>query len=54
VGGEIQLTDAIHELGRSGRLRGFVADTDLLDVGTPEGLIEATGILGRHLFGVGG
>jgi UTP--glucose-1-phosphate uridylyltransferase len=54
VGGEIQLTDAIHELGRSGRLRGFVADTDLLDVGTPEGLIEATGVLGRHQFGVDG
>ncbi|MFZ0014857.1 MAG: sugar phosphate nucleotidyltransferase, partial [Acidimicrobiia bacterium] len=36
VGGEIQLTDAINELGNHGRLRGFVADSDLLDTGTPE------------------
>lgn len=51
VGGEIQLTDAIHELGRRGRLRGFVADSDLLDVGTPEGLVRATCELGLHRFG---
>lgn len=51
VGGEIQLTDAINELGVRGRLRGFVADTDLLDVGTPRGLLEASRELGRHLFG---
>lgn len=49
VGGEIQLTDAIHHLGTNGRLRGFVADTDLLDVGTPEGLVEATAILGAAI-----
>jgi UTP--glucose-1-phosphate uridylyltransferase len=50
LGGEIQLTDAINELGVRGRLRGFVADTDLLDVGTPRGLLEASRELGRHLF----
>ncbi|HET9260110.1 MAG TPA: sugar phosphate nucleotidyltransferase [Acidimicrobiia bacterium] len=51
VGGEIQLTDAINELGQRGRLRGFVAETDLLDTGTPEGLLQATRILGTHQFG---
>jgi len=50
VGGEIQLTDAIDELGRRGRLRGYVADTDLLDVGTPAGLVDATAVLGGHLL----
>jgi UTP--glucose-1-phosphate uridylyltransferase len=51
VGGEIQLTDAIAELGRQGRLRGYVAETDLLDTGTPEGLLQATRVLGTHQFG---
>ena len=51
VGGEIQLTDAINELGNRGRLRGFVADRDLLDTGTPEGLLQATHVLGSHQFG---
>jgi UTP--glucose-1-phosphate uridylyltransferase len=51
VGGEIQLTDAIHELGVHGRLRGFVAEHGLLDVGTPQGLLEATAVLGGHQFG---
>ena len=51
VGGEIQLTDAIDELGRQGRLRGYVAETDLLDTGTPEGLLQATRVLGTHQFG---
>lgn len=51
VGGEIQLTDAIHELGVRGRLRGFVAEHDLLDVGTPQGLLHASGVLGAHEFG---
>lgn len=51
VGEEIQLTDAIDELGRRGRLRGYIADTDLLDTGTPEGLYEATKVLGAHQFG---
>lgn len=51
VGGEIQLTDAINELGLNGRLRGYVAETDLLDTGTPEGLLQATKVLGTHQFG---
>lgn len=50
-GGEIQVTDAIHELGRRGRLRGHVASGDLLDVGTPLGLLEASVVLGEHRFG---
>lgn len=50
-GGEIQLTDAINELGQRGRLRGFVAGQDLLDVGTPLGLLEASVELGSHQFG---
>ncbi len=50
-GGEIQLTDAIDELGRRGRLRGFVTDDDLLDVGTPIGLLEASVELGENQFG---
>lgn len=53
VGGEIQLTDAIHELGQQGRLRGFVAETSLLDVGTPEGLLHASMVLGKDRFGAG-
>lgn len=51
VGGEIQLTDAIDALGRKGRLRGWVAPTDLLDTGTPEGLLHASIVLGRHRYG---
>lgn len=50
-GGEIQLTDAINELGSRGRLRGFVAESDLLDTGTPEGLLKASKVLGSHQFG---
>jgi UTP--glucose-1-phosphate uridylyltransferase len=50
-GGEIQLTDAINELGSRGRLRGYVAEEDLLDVGTPIGLLEASVELGEHEFG---
>lgn len=53
VGGEIQLTDAINELGQRGRLRGYVADTDLLDTGTPQGLLQATKVLGAHQYGAG-
>ncbi len=48
-GGEIQLTDAIHQLGVSGRLRGYVSPRDLLDVGNPRGLVEATAVLGETL-----
>jgi UTP--glucose-1-phosphate uridylyltransferase len=51
LGGEIQLTDAINELGRRSRLRGFVAGEDLLDVGTPIGLLEASVELGASQFG---
>lgn len=51
AGGEIQLTDAIHQLGERGSLRGFVAESDLLDVGTPLGLLEASVELGKHQFG---
>lgn len=47
VGGEIQLTDAIDALGRAGSCIGAIADADLLDVGTPAGLLEATTLLGR-------
>jgi UTP--glucose-1-phosphate uridylyltransferase len=50
-GGEIQLTDAIQELGKRQRLRGFVAEAELLDTGTPEGLLQATKVLGTHQFG---
>jgi UTP--glucose-1-phosphate uridylyltransferase len=50
-GGEIQLTDAIDGLGRAGRLRGYVAGLDLLDVGTPLGLLEASVVLGKDQFG---
>jgi UTP--glucose-1-phosphate uridylyltransferase len=50
-GGEIQLTDAINELGANRRLRGYVAVEDLLDVGTPIGLLEASVELGEHEFG---
>lgn len=50
-GGEIQLTDAIHRLGQAGRLRGYVADADLLDIGNPRGLLRASVRLGLHQFG---
>ncbi len=46
VGGEIQLTDAIAELGETGRCLGFVAGQDLLDIGNPLGLLEASTVLG--------
>ncbi len=51
VGGEIQLTDAINELGQRGRLRGWIGGRDLLDVGTPQGLLHASYKLGSHQFG---
>ncbi len=41
LGGEIQLTDAVGTLGEAGRCLGWVADADLLDVGTPAGYAEA-------------
>ncbi len=51
AGGEIQLTDAIDILGSRGRLRGFIARDDLLDVGTPMGLLQASVELGVDQFG---
>ena len=53
VGGEIQLTDAINILGEQRRLRGFVANTDMLDTGSPASLLHATYHLGTHQFGMG-
>lgn len=50
-GGEIQLTDAIHRLGLAGLLRAVVASADLLDIGTPLGLLEASAYLGYDRFG---
>ncbi len=50
-GGEIQLTDAINELGLRERLRGSIADADLLDVGNPLGLLEASVELGLSRYG---
>lgn len=44
--GEIQLTDAIHLLGKANRCWGNLADSDLLDVGTPSGYLEAITVLG--------
>ncbi|MFZ0492166.1 MAG: sugar phosphate nucleotidyltransferase [Acidimicrobiia bacterium] len=46
VGGEVQLTDAIDRLGREGRCQGMVSPEDLLDVGNPAGLLEASTVLG--------
>ena len=46
LGGEIQLTDAISELGEARRCLGFLAADDLLDVGNPLGLLEASTVLG--------
>lgn len=50
-GGEIQLTDAIDELGTRGRLLGYVDEIDLLDIGTPLGLLHASMVLGLDRFG---
>lgn len=46
LGGEIQLTDAISAMGEAGRCLGYVAGQDLLDVGNPLGLLEASTVLG--------
>lgn len=45
-GGEIQLTDAIDTVASRGRCRGVVTDHDLLDIGIPLGLLEASVVLG--------
>ncbi len=47
-GGEVQLTDAIRMLAEGDRCLGFVIEEDLLDVGTPLGLLEATTVLGAE------
>ena len=44
-GGEIQLTDAINQLGVRGACRGVVTDTELLDVGNPMAYLRATAVL---------
>ncbi len=49
--GEIQLTDAIDTLGRDVGMRGYISDSDLLDVGTPPGLLQASVELGLQQFG---
>ncbi len=49
--GEIQLTDAIDTLGRESGMRGYISDSDLLDVGTPPGLLKASVELGMYQFG---
>lgn len=54
VGGEIQLTDAIDLLGRSGRCSGFIAGEDLLDIGNPLGLLEASTLIGLAHETLGG
>jgi UTP--glucose-1-phosphate uridylyltransferase len=46
LGGEVQLTDAISVLGEAGRCLGYVAGNDLLDIGNPLGLLEASTVLG--------
>jgi len=51
LGGEYQLTDAIHELGLRRRLRGLVAEGEMFDVGAPESMLRASVELGRHRYG---
>ncbi len=46
VGGEYQLTDAIDSLGRRARCLGAIAESDLLDVGNPQDLLQASTLLG--------
>jgi UTP--glucose-1-phosphate uridylyltransferase len=45
-GGELQLTDAIDTLARSEGALGLVIGDDLLDIGIPAGLLEATAVVG--------
>ena len=45
-GGEIQLTDAIDTLARATGAVGLVVGDDLLDIGIPAGLLEATAAVG--------
>lgn len=45
-GGEVQLTDAINELGARDLCLGFVANRRMLDIGHPAGYVEAAMALG--------
>jgi UTP--glucose-1-phosphate uridylyltransferase len=45
-GGEIQLTDAIDRGARRGGALGLIVGDDLLDIGRPAGLLEATAAVG--------
>lgn len=45
-GGEIQLTDAIDRAARRSGVRALIVGDDLLDVGMPSGLLEATAAVG--------
>jgi UTP--glucose-1-phosphate uridylyltransferase len=45
-GGEMQLTDAIAELGSTGRCLAYVVDHPPLDVGNPTGYLQASTVLG--------
>jgi UTP--glucose-1-phosphate uridylyltransferase len=45
-GGELQLTDAIDTLARSEGAIALVVGDDLLDIGMPAGLLEATAVVG--------
>lgn len=46
LGGEVQLTDAIADLGSRGRCLAYVVDHAPLDVGNPAGYLEASSVLG--------
>lgn len=45
-GGEVQLTDAVDQLARSGQCLGVITETDLLDTGRPIGMLEASAVMG--------
>lgn len=45
-GGEVQLTDAIDRAARRDGALGLIVGDDLLDIGRPAGLLEATAVVG--------
>lgn len=45
-GGELQLTDALDRAARRGGAVGLIVGDDLLDIGRPAGLLEATAVVG--------
>jgi UTP--glucose-1-phosphate uridylyltransferase len=45
-GGEVQLTDAIDRAARRRGALGLIVGDDLLDIGRPAGLLEATAVVG--------